>query len=102
MKNSLMTASAALALAAGVLTAGYLIAEPGLAGASDYEESCGRTSGEQQPMEALLEKLRAEGWQRIEEVELEEGCYEVEGLGPDGRETELYIDAVTLDLVKQD
>ena len=102
MKHSLWTASAAIALAAGVLTAGSLMGAPGSAGASDYEENCARSEGEQQPMEALIEKLKAEGWQRIEEVELDDGCYEVEGLDAQGRKAELYIDPVTLDVVKQD
>lgn len=92
---------AAIALAGGVLAAGLLFAGPSSASGSGEEEHCA-TQGEWQSMDALRQKLQDEGWQRIEEMEVDDGCYEVEGIDAQGQKVELYVDPVTFDAVRDD
>ena len=102
MKN-LTFAAAAVAIASGLTLGGLALSGEAFSSQGDEHEACAAAaSAEAQPMEALLEKLRAEGWQQIEEVELEEGCYEAEGLNAQGQEIEAYFNAATLELVAED
>ena len=70
--------------------------------------SCGKefvTSGEETgglSLAAIESKLLADGYTTIEEIELEDGYYEVEGRMSDGTEFEIYVDPATGDIVAYD
>ena len=67
--------------------------------------SCGKRlviGGEQAgnlPLATIESKLLANGYTTIEEIELEDGYYEVEGYMSDGSEFEIYVDPATGDIV---
>jgi hypothetical protein len=51
----------------------------------------------------IAEALRAEGYQSFEEVELDDGVWEVDdAIGSDGREYDLKLDPDTLEIIEID
>lgn len=64
------------------------------------EDECRVPMAEWRPREQLEEKLRAEGWQRIDRVKVDDGCYEAKGYDRDGWRVEAKYDPKTFELVK--
>lgn len=44
---------------------------------------------------AIYNSVSSAGFSNIDEIELEDGAYEVEAIGPDGQRVELVVDAIT-------
>ena len=53
-------------------------------------------------MQALQTKLTAAGYRNFEEIERKRGRYEVKATDPKGQRVELYVDALTGDIVKSE
>jgi len=53
-------------------------------------------------MQALKTKLTAAGYRDFEEIERKRGRYEVKATDPKGQRVELYVDALTGDIVKSE
>jgi len=105
-KNSTMLAAiAALTLAAGIAGAAYaadsdsdsheLVADESLS-----SEFAGDSIG--LPVEDILAKLRTAGYTEFRQIEGERGRYEVKGRDAHGQRVELYVDARTGDVLKEE
>jgi len=55
---------------------------------------------EWRPREQLEAKIRAEGWQRLDRIEVDDGCYEAKGYDREGWRVEAKYDPKTFELVK--
>ena len=53
-------------------------------------------------MDEVLARLRTAGYSDFREIERENGRYEVKGSDADGRRVELYVDARTGEVVKEE
>ncbi len=92
MRRTTVTAVAALAaLGAGLALSGPVRAS---------EDECRVPMAEWRPREELQAKLRDEGWQRIDRVKVDDGCYEAEGYDREGFRVEAKYDPKTFELVK--
>ena len=58
--------------------------------------SCDTDETKWQSMEALEEKLVADGWE-VRKVKIDEGCYEAYGTTPEGDRVEAYFDPITFE-----
>ncbi|MCB1500813.1 MAG: PepSY domain-containing protein [Bauldia sp.] len=85
------TALTALALAA-LLPAGAVLAE---------DDDCKAHRDTWQPREAAMQLANASGW-TVEDFEIDDGCYEIDGRDRDGREIEVTLDPATLKVVEMD
>jgi hypothetical protein len=56
---------------------------------------------EWKPREALVEKLRAEGWS-IRRIKTDDGCYKVRAVDAEGRRVKAKFDPATLERVTRD
>ncbi len=83
----LLLASVVAALGAG-----------GLAYASDSDD-CNVPMAQWQTQDALRAMAEAKGW-RVREIEIDDGCYEIEGYDRSGREIEVKIDPATLAIIE--
>ncbi len=54
---------------------------------------------EWQSIDDLHAKLIADGWSNIE-IEKDDGCFEAEGMDPQGRQVEAYFNPKTFELKK--
>lgn len=64
-------------------------------------ETCMVPAAEWQSEQALRQKLETTGW-KISSVEIDDGCYEVEGIDPCGKRAETTFDPKSLELVKSE
>jgi hypothetical protein len=85
------TTLAALALAA-LLPANAVLAE---------DDDCRAPRDTWQPREAAMQLAKANGW-TVEDIEIDDGCYEIEGRDRDGREIEVKLDPATLKVVEME
>lgn len=85
------TTLAALALAA-LLPAGAVLAD---------DDDCKAPRDQRQPREAAMQLAKANGW-TVEDFEIDDGCYEIEGRDRDGREIEVKLDPATLKVVEME
>ena len=69
------------------------------AGTVFASDLCNVPAADRQPIEALQQKLKSEGWQ-IKKVKMDEGCYEVYALTDSGQRIEAYFDPKTFELIK--
>lgn len=72
------------------------IAAPALA-----SPRCSAPMTEWKPREALVEKLRAEGW-TIRRIKTDDGCYKVRATDAEGRRVKAKFDPATLERVVRD
>jgi hypothetical protein len=86
MKPSLIAAAAFAVLAAGPVLAG---------------ERCTVPAADWQPQAAVLALAEANGW-TLHEIEIDDGCYEVEGRDRSGREFEATLDPATLRVIEME
>ena len=63
------------------------------------DDDCSVSEDEWQPKEALQEKLEGEGW-KVNEVKVDDGCYEVYGITAEGKRMEAYFDPKSFELIK--
>jgi len=103
-KTGLTTAFAALALTAGITAATYASSD-----SDSYEDrSDGSVKAESfddataLSIEEIVSRLRAAGYTDIHEVERERDRYEVKGRNDEGQRFELYVDARTGDVLKEE
>lgn len=88
-------------LVVGVTALGLLLAGLGvLAPLRASEDECRVPMSEWRPTAELEEKIRAEGWQRIDRIKVDDGCYEAEGYDREGFRVEAKYDPKTFELVK--
>lgn len=92
MRRKTVVAVATLA----VLGAGLALSVPVRAS----EDACRVPMAEWRPREELQTRLQAEGWQRIDQVKVDDGCYEVKGFDREGFRVEAKYDPKTFELVK--
>jgi len=92
MRNKLSVGVGALAL----LLAGLGLSAPVRAS----EDECRVPMAEWRPREQLKAKIRAEGWQRLDRIEVDDGCYEAKGYDREGWRVEAKYDPKTFELVK--
>lgn len=92
MRKTMATAAVALA----ILGAGFGLASPVRAS----EDECRVPMAEWRPREELQAKLQAEGWQRIDQIKVDDGCYEAKGYDREGFRVEAKYDPKTFELVK--
>lgn len=83
--KQIMTALAALA----ILPAGMALAD----------DDCHVPPAEWQPLEAVLQLAGENGW-TLREIEVDDGCYEVQGETREGRRLEAKLDPKTLEVIK--
>lgn len=72
------------------------IAAPALA-----SQRCLAPMAEWKPREALVDKLRAEGW-TIRRIKTDDGCYKVRATDAEGRRVKAKFDPATLERVVRD
>ncbi|NKX44056.1 PepSY domain-containing protein [Roseicyclus persicicus] len=79
-----------------ILTA-LLILPAGMALADD--DDCRVPMADWQPREAVLALAGTNGWQ-VDDLEVDDGCYEIEGRDADGRRIEVTLHPATLALIE--
>lgn len=82
--------------ALGLLAAGLGFSAPLRAS----EDECRVPMSEWRPIADLEAKIRAEGWQRIDRVKVDDGCYEAKGYDREGWRVEAKYDPKSFELVK--
>lgn len=85
------TTLTAFALAA-LLPAGAVLAD---------DDDCMAPRDTWQPREAVMQLASENGW-TVQDFEIDDGCYEIEGRDRDGREIEVKLDPATLQVVEMD
>nr|WP_303047734.1 PepSY domain-containing protein [Thalassospira sp. HF15] len=65
------------------------------------DDYCNAPKSEWQSMDALKEKLAADGWD-VRKIKEDDGCYEVYAIKADGKKVEAYFNPATFELVKED
>jgi len=85
MRNKLSVGVGALAL----LLAGLGLSAPVRAS----EDDCRVPMAEWRPREELEARIRAEGWQRLDRIEVDDGCYEAKGYDREGWRVEAKYDS---------
>lgn len=88
-------------LVVGVTTLGLLAAGLGFsAPLRASEDECRVPMSEWRPTAELEAKIRAEGWQRIDRIKVDDGCYEAKGYDREGWRVEAKYDPKSFELVK--
>lgn len=83
-------------LSIAALTVLLGIADPAVA-----SQRCSAPMADWKPREALVEKLRAEGW-TIRRIKTDDGCYKVRATDAEGRRIKAKFDPATLERVTRD
>lgn len=65
------------------------------------DDDCAAPRDTWQPREAAMQIARQNGW-TVQDFEIDDGCYEIEGRDGDGREIEVKLDPATLRIVDLD
>ena len=99
MKNTVLKKAALGSFAATLLATASLGLTAHTAQASD--DYCNVPKSEWRSMDALKEKLMAEGWD-VRKIKEDDGCYEVYAIKADGKKVEAYFNPATFELVKED
>jgi hypothetical protein len=99
MKNTVFPKAALGIFAATLLATASLGLSTTAAQASD--DYCNVPKSEWQSMDALKEKLAADGWD-VRKIKEDEGCYEVYAIKADGKKVEAYFNPATFEIVKED
>ncbi|WP_417686997.1 PepSY domain-containing protein [Pseudidiomarina gelatinasegens] len=63
------------------------------------DDDCDDPVADWQPREHLRQKLEAEGW-TVYRIKVDDGCYEVKGLAPEGRRVEASFAPASLELME--
>ena len=63
------------------------------------EDDCHAPRAAWQPREAAMQAASRLGW-RVEEIEADDGCWEIEGRDAEGRRIKAKLDPATLNVVK--
>jgi hypothetical protein len=62
------------------------------------EDDCSVPMANWRPREAVERLAKTQGW-TVRRIEIDDGCYEIEGRDPDGREIEVTVDPATLAII---
>ncbi len=62
---------------------------------------CTAPLAEWQPREALVERVRARGWQ-VTRIRTDDGCYKVYAVTAEGRRVKAKFDPATLDMLREE
>jgi hypothetical protein len=98
MKNTVFPKAALGVFAATLLATATLGLSTPAHAEDDY---CDVPKADWQSMDALKEKLAADGWD-IRKIKEDEGCYEVYAIKADGKKVEAYFNPATFEPVKED
>ena len=79
------------------IAAACLAALPATAALAD--DDCHASRAAWQPREAAMQAASRLGW-RVEEIEADDGCWEIEGRDAEGRRIKAKLDPATLNVVK--
>ncbi len=71
-----------------------------LAASASDDPACTAGDGPAMTDEALIAKVTEQGYE-VRSTKMEDGCFEVKGVGPDGKRVELYLNPITGDVVKE-
>jgi len=97
---------AALALAAGVAGAAYASSDKDKDTDKRVDQAAtaaaARTSSPHLALDEVLARLRSAGYSDFREIERENGRYEVKGRNAEGDRVELYVDARSGEIVKEE
>jgi hypothetical protein len=63
------------------------------------DDDCSSSRSQWQPREAVLQLAQDNGW-TVRELDVDDGCYEIEGRDGDGREIEVKLDPATLRVIE--
>ena len=63
------------------------------------DDACSVPRAQWLPREAVMQLAEENGWS-VRELEIDDGCYEIEGRDRDGREIEVKLDPATLRVVE--
>ncbi|PSF04697.1 PepSY domain-containing protein [Marinobacter fuscus] len=63
------------------------------------DDDCDEPMAEWQPREHLRQKLESEGW-TVYRIKVDDGCYEVKGVAPDGFRAEAEFSPATFELME--
>lgn len=69
------------------------------AGVALADDDCRVPMADWQPRAAVMDLAKEKGWS-VHEIEIDDGCYEVEARTSDGREIEAKLDPRTLAVIK--
>jgi hypothetical protein len=91
LKSTLVSGLALIAMGATIAVA-----------SSDLAPGCKQSAGAEPALsiEQLGARLTALGYTRVQEIEREDGCFEVEATDSDNREMELLVHAITGEVLK--
>jgi hypothetical protein len=95
--------AASLVFGAGIVRS--VVAQPGPSSQGESMREAPAAAGSSAPtlgMEQILDKLAAQGYTDIREIEREHEVYEVKARGPDGRMVELYLSPTTGDILRSE
>lgn len=73
-----------------------------LASEDDPRSGAGNSTGEWISIEAAIAAVTSAGYRDIEEIERDQGRYEVEARDADGRKWEIYVDGRSGEIVKRE
>lgn len=65
------------------------------------DDECPASRGQWQPREAALQLAKENGW-TVRDVEIDDGCYEIEGRDREGRKIEVKLDPATLQVIEME
>ncbi|PWJ20332.1 PepSY domain-containing protein [Jannaschia seohaensis] len=65
------------------------------------DDACISARDQWQPLDAAVALAQEKGW-TVSELEIEDGCYEMEGRDGDGRKIEVKLDPATLQVVEME
>ena len=65
------------------------------------DDDCHAPRDQWQPREAAMQVAERNGW-TVRDLEIDDGCYEIEGQDSDGRRIEVKLDPATLQVVETD
>tara|TARA_E500000318_G_scaffold48323_1_gene45481 strand:- start:932 stop:1234 length:303 start_codon:yes stop_codon:yes gene_type:complete len=98
MKNTVFTTAKIATVAVTLLTGAALSLSSTAAFADD--DYCNAPKADWQSIDALKEKLTADGWD-IRKIKEDDGCYEVYAIKPDGKKIEAYFNPASFEIVKE-
>ena len=84
------------------LLAGLVLALSAGAAMADGKFKCDVPKSERRPQMELQKKLEADGWKKVRQVKVENGCYEVYGFDQDNKRAEVFFNPKTFEKVGEE
>lgn len=71
------------------------------AGTALADDDCRVPMADWQPREVVMKLTEEKGWS-VRKIDIDDGCYEIEGRDSDGREIEVKLDPATLRVIEME